>query len=101
MEKLYYNFDENENILNKMVELINALDNVDNQLYNEVAGLTQVWESDSSAAFYVSLMNTEDTYQKALQSFIEHLQGYFTADSYYKEAKNMVDEGIMRKLGGI
>lgn len=89
--RILYDIDQCEEILQSVVTLLDEVNGVDRQLYEELAELGTLWEGDASVAFQKSVCLEEETYLKQKALFEDALNTLFQIHRDYCEAKELVD----------
>ena len=89
--RILYDIDQCEEILQSVVTLLDEVNGVDRQLYEELAELGTLWEGDASVAFQKSAYLEEETYLKQKALFEDALNTLLQIHRDYCEAKELVD----------
>lgn len=89
--RILYDIDRCEEILQSIVALLDEVNMVDRQLYEELAELGALWEGDASVTFQKSVSLEEETYLKQKALFEETLNTMARIHQDYCDAKELVD----------
>lgn len=91
-----YEIDKNQSILNKLIELLQELDSLDQRYILEVDAIQSVYQSPSGKLFLKELLNEYSNFLNSYSAFCKALEVFANIHELHLEASMHIDDEIAK-----